>query len=103
MSTGVHDVLTTVLRDVFAVAGHHRTEQVLCTDDQAELLARVESQTQRRKVYLDLHALAGPQLVDSVESVHGDVVGGQRLVQLTHGHAQATIGSLVAQYRSAPL
>ncbi len=94
---------STVLRNVVAGAGHDRAQRILRADDQPELFAGVEHQTDWEKVDLDVDDLAGHQFLDPIEGVSGNGVGRQRLVQVPSGHAQAPVGSSVPQHGSAAL
>ncbi len=57
-------------------------------DQESELLARIEDESDREQGDLDVDELAGLQLVNPVEGVLGHCVGGQRFVQVSHGHPQ---------------
>ena len=59
LAAGVDDVLSAVGADVLADPGHQRAEQVPGADDEAELLAGVERETDREQVDLDVDDLAG--------------------------------------------
>lgn len=59
-------------------------------DQESELLARIEDESDREQGDLDVDELAGLQLVNPVEGVLGHCVGGSGLVQVPHGNAQAT-------------
>jgi hypothetical protein len=80
-----------------------RPQQVLRADDEPELLARVEDQADRSQVDLDLRDLTRLQLLHPVEAVRGNRIRGERFIQLPGGHAQAAVGTLVAQHRRAML
>jgi hypothetical protein len=71
-SACVNDVLTAVLGSVVAYPGHHRPHPAVRAYDQPELLARVEHQTHREKVDLNLRDLSRTQLLDPIEAVSRD-------------------------------
>ena len=56
-AAGMEDMLSMVGADVFADARHQCSEQISCTDDEPELLTRMEHQTDRQQVDLDVDDL----------------------------------------------
>ncbi len=48
LAAGVQNMQSGVGRLVFAVAGHHRAEEVATADDEPELFAGMESQPDRK-------------------------------------------------------
>jgi hypothetical protein len=90
-------VVAAVLRYILAERGHPWAEQILRADDQSKLLARIEHQTDWQQIDFDLNDRAGVEFLDAVEAVHRDFVRRQRLIQVSHRHAQTAGGTLVPQ------
>ena len=97
MSASVDDMPAMVVgRDVID-SGHRTAQQMMATDDEPQLLARIQRQPDREKV--DVHAddLSWSKLLDAIKAVDRHAVRRVRLVEMPWGHSQATVGTLVLQ------
>src|SRR5260370_36424855 len=82
-------------------SGHHATQQMVAADYEPQLLARIQRQPDREQVDVHFGDLSGGKLLDAVEAVDRHGVGRARLIEMPYGHAEATGGPLVLQYRRA--
>jgi len=89
-TAGVNDVLPLALRRVEGHPRYDGPQRVLRADDQPELFAGVEPQTDREQIDLNIYHLAGRQLLDPIKAVGGNGIRRQQLVQVPCGHAQAS-------------
>src|SRR6266446_6529008 len=96
-SAGMDDVLATIDTGVFAESGHHRSDQVSGTDNEAELLAGMEGEANRQQIEFDVNDLAGREFLHAVEAMGRYVIGRQLFVEVPSRYPQPAVRTFVAQ------